>query len=60
MADTYKETRVITFPGMVARIYIPDLTAEERERRMKSIKRAAAQLLKNNIRRKEKWQRENF
>lgn len=51
--NTYKETKVFNFPGMVARVHIPDLTAEERERRMKAIKRAAAELLKNNIRRVE-------
>ena len=46
MADTYKEVKEIQFPGMVARVHIPDLTPEERSRRMKRIKEAAANLLK--------------
>lgn len=48
MADTYKETRVIEFPGMIARVHIPDLTPAERERRMKAIHKAAAELLKKS------------
>jgi ribosome recycling factor len=44
--DTYKEVRVITFPGMIARVHIPDLTTEERSRRMKDIYKAAEKLLK--------------
>ena len=43
--DTYKEVRVFEYPGMIARVYIPDLTPEERERRMKIIAQAAAELL---------------
>ena len=35
--DTYKEVKVIQFPNMTARVYIPDLSQEERFRRMKSI-----------------------
>lgn len=41
-----KEVRVFTFPNMVARVYIPDLTPEERNKRMKAIHDAAANLLK--------------
>lgn len=48
MADTYKEVKVIQFPGMIAKIHIPDITPEERDRRMKRIREAAANLLKNN------------
>lgn len=44
--DTYKEVRIFEFPGMVARVYIPDLTPEERNRRMKAIYKEAANLLK--------------
>lgn len=47
MPDTYKEVRTFEFPGMIARVHIPDLTQEERSRRMKAIYRAAAELLKN-------------
>lgn len=46
MKDTYKEVKVMEFPNMVARIHIPDLTPEERERRMKKIHKSAANLLK--------------
>lgn len=47
MADTYKETKVFEFPGMIAHVHIPDLTPEEKSRRMKSIYKAAENLLKN-------------
>lgn len=43
--DTYKEVRVIKFPQGTARVHIPDLTDEERERRMKRIAQSAALLL---------------
>jgi hypothetical protein len=43
--DTYKEVRVIEFPCGTARVHIPDLTPEERERRMKRIIQSAALLL---------------
>ncbi len=43
--DTYKEVRVIEFPQGTARVHIPDLTAEERARRMKRIAESAALLL---------------
>lgn len=45
-ADSYKETKIFEFPGMIARVHIPDLTSEEKARRMKSIHKAAAELLK--------------
>lgn len=41
-----KEVKVFTFPNMVARVYIPDLTPEERTKRMKAVHNAAANLLK--------------
>ena len=44
--DTYQEVQVIKFPNMTARIYRPILTAEEKEKRMKAIHKAAAELLK--------------
>lgn len=46
MKDTYKEIKTFEFPGMIARVYIPDLTAEERNRRMKAIHKQTANLLK--------------
>ena len=45
-ADTYKEVKTITYPGMVARVHFPDLTPEERSRRMRYIQDAATKLLK--------------
>lgn len=45
--DTYKETKVFEFPGMIARVHIPDLTPDERSRRMKNIQDAAVALLKS-------------
>lgn len=47
--DTYKEVRVMEFPGMTVRVHIPDLTPEERSRRMKSIHKQAANLLKKVV-----------
>lgn len=44
--DTYKEVITIEFPGMVARVHIPDLTEEERARRMKIIHDASVNVLK--------------
>lgn len=43
--DTYKEVKTIKFGENVARVYIPDLTDEERERRMREIARLAGELL---------------
>lgn len=52
--DTYQEPKAFTFPGMIAKVYIPILTKEERNRRMKQIYDAAANLLKSEIETKEK------
>jgi len=38
--------KTFEFPGLVARVFSPILTDEERERRMKSIHKAATNLLK--------------
>ena len=48
-ADTIKEVRVINFPGMIARIHIPELTPDERSRRMNGIRKAAENLLKGAL-----------
>lgn len=48
--DTYKEVRVFNYPNMKVKVYIPDLTEEERARRMKQIYDAAENLLKAGIR----------
>ena len=47
MTDTYKETKVFNFPGMVARVHFPELTEAERARRMKYVYLAAENLLKS-------------
>lgn len=44
--DNYKEIKTFRFPGMVARVYIPNLTEEERARRINAIHNQAANLLK--------------
>lgn len=44
--DTYKEVRTFNYPGWTIRVHIPDLTPEERQRRMKAIERAAADVLR--------------
>lgn len=46
MKDTYKEIKTIQFPNMIARIHIPDLTEEERSKRMTTIHKAVANLMK--------------
>lgn len=45
--DTYKEIKTFTYPNMTVRVHIPDLTEEERKRRMKAVYNAAAELLKS-------------
>ena len=45
--DTYKEVKVFEFPDAIIRVYIPDLTEEERNRRRKQIEKAAAALLRS-------------
>lgn len=44
--DSYKETRVFNINNAVIRVHIPDLTAEERSRRIEKIKDAAANMMK--------------
>lgn len=43
--DTYKEVKTIQCGNATARVHIPDITEEERNRRMKEISIAAGQLL---------------
>ena len=45
--DTYKKVKVFNFGNVVARVYIPELSADEKARRMKAIYKAAENLLKN-------------
>lgn len=44
-ADTYKEVRTFHYGNIVARVHIPDISEEERARRMKEISIAAGKLL---------------
>lgn len=44
-ADEYALKKTIEMPGLVARVFSPILTEEERARRMKAIHKAAAALL---------------
>lgn len=43
--DNYKEIRTICRENIVARVHIPDLAPEEKERRMRNISKVAGQLL---------------
>lgn len=45
--DTYKEVKTFSFENMTVRVHIPELTEEERTRRMKAIHKAASDLLKS-------------
>ena len=40
------EVRTYTYPNAIVRVHFPDITAEENERRMKLLYKAAAELLK--------------
>jgi hypothetical protein len=44
--DKYIEVQTFSFPGMVARVYRPVLTEEERTRRMQAIHDQAANFLR--------------
>lgn len=44
--DTYKEVRETVYPNAIVRVHIPDLTEEERARRMQIIKRAAEDFMR--------------
>ena len=47
--DKYNDPIIITFPNMVARVYTPILDPGEREKRMKAIHRATANVLKSKM-----------
>ncbi len=49
--DTYKEVKVFEYPDMTIRVHIPDLTEDERKRRMKNIEKAAAALILSEMQR---------
>ena len=48
--DTYTEPQIMNFPGVIVRVRRPVLDAKEREKRMKRIYSAAAQILKEHER----------
>lgn len=43
--DTYSEPKTFTYPGIVAKVYSPILTDEERAKRMAQIAKSAERLL---------------
>ena len=44
--DTYKEVKTIYHENAVVRVHIPDITPEERERRMRELIKAVSDLMK--------------
>ena len=46
MKDTYKEVKIMEFPGMIVRVHSPILDEKERKRRMAQIHKQAEKLLK--------------
>ncbi len=57
--DTYKEIKEFDFPNMKVRVHIPELTEDERNRRLKAIHKAAGDLLKSTIRSKRNGKEKN-
>ena len=45
--DTYSEPKTFIYPGIIAKVYSPILTEEERKKRMERIARAAQRLLQS-------------
>jgi hypothetical protein len=43
--DQYKEPITFVFPEMIARVYIPILDSQEREKRLKNLHKATARIL---------------
>jgi hypothetical protein len=48
--DKIKEVKTYVYPNAIVRLHIPDLTDEERERRMNEFKQATETFLKGVIR----------
>lgn len=44
--DTYKEVKTFIYPNAIVRVHRPDLTDEERERRMNNIKKATENFMR--------------
>lgn len=47
--DGQRETRTFTYPNAIVRVHFPDLSEEDRKKRMKLIYKAAEELLKEKI-----------
>lgn len=47
--DKYKEIKTLNRPNMTVRIHIPDITTEERKRRIELIKKATVNILREVI-----------
>lgn len=43
------QTKTFQFPDAVVRVHFPDLTDEEREKRMRSVRKAAEDILKDKF-----------
>lgn len=43
------QTKTFQFPDAVVRVHFPDLTDEERERRMRRVRKAAEDILKDKF-----------
>lgn len=52
--DTYSEVKTFTYPNMVVRVHVPDLTEDEREKRMRTIKKATERFMKAVIKEERK------
>lgn len=50
--DGQCEIKVFTYPNMVVRVHLPDLSEEENKKRMKQIYKAASELLKETRRKR--------
>lgn len=50
MADTYKRVREFKYPNMTVRVHIPDLTPQERTRRLNAIHNQAEKFMKEVMR----------
>ncbi len=58
--DGIRETKTFTYPNMIVRVHFPDISEEERERRMNIIRQAACRVLqhKNKTERRKQKERE--
>lgn len=50
MNEQSAEIKTFTYPNVIVRVHFPDISDEENERRMKLIKKAATELLKEKVR----------